>query len=77
MPLIELPWEEEEKVFDEIMEFGPVTYLPGRLAVVTKAHIRFLDERGIRYKLKDWKEAAAQRKRWEAQQQKRSMVKRR
>ena len=67
MPVIELPWEEEEKVFDEIMEFGPVTYLPGRLAVVNKAHLQFLDEHGIRYRLKDWKEAAAQQKRAEAQ----------
>ncbi len=76
MPLIELTWEEEEKVFDEIMEFGPVTYLPENLAVVNKAHLRFLVERGIRYKLKDWKEVAAQRKRAE-ERQKRAETKRR
>lgn len=76
MPLIELPWEEEEKVFDEIMEFGPVTHLPGRLAVVNKAHLRFLDERGIRYKLKEWKDVTPQLKRAEAQRN-RSQAKRR
>jgi hypothetical protein len=67
MPLIELPWNEEEKVFDEIMEFGPVTDLADNLAVVSKAHLRFFDERGIRYKLKDWREFAARQKRAETQ----------
>lgn len=68
MPLIELPWEEYDKVFDELLEFGPVTHLPGSLRVVKKAHLQFLKERGIRYKLKEWKDVAAKRKRVEAKQ---------
>ena len=76
MPVIELPWEEEEKVFDEILDFGAIGRLPGNLMVVNKAHLQFLDQQGIRYTLKDWKEVAAQRKRWEAKRR-RSEAKRR
>lgn len=68
MPLIELPEREYLKVIDEILEFGPITLLPDDLVAVKKAHIRFLDERGIKYKLKDWKVVSAQRKRAEAKQ---------
>ena len=66
MPIIELSEDDYDKVIDDILEFGPITHLPDDLVVVNKAHLRFLDEQGIRYKLKDWKEVAAQRKRAEA-----------
>lgn len=59
MPVIELPWEEHNKVFWEIIEHGPMTRLPGNLFIVRPAHLQFLDQRGIHYTLKDWKEAVA------------------
>lgn len=61
MAVIEIPWEEHKKVFDELVEYGPVTYLPGNLLTVRQAHLRFLDERGIPYTVHDWKEVAARR----------------
>lgn len=67
MHVIELPEDEYDKVFDEILDFGPITHLPGNLTVVNRFHLQFLDEQGIRYKPKDWKEVAAQQKRAEAQ----------
>ena len=67
MPAIKIPWEEHEKVFDELLEYGPVTHLPGDFVVVGRAHLKFLDERDIRYIVHDWKEAAAAQKRAEAQ----------
>lgn len=53
MPLIYLKREEREKVFFEILEAGPVTRLPNDLYIVSSAHIKLLDERGVLYKLKD------------------------
>ena len=78
MQVIELPEDEYLKVFDEIVEFGPITHLPGNLTIVNRFHLQFLDEQGIRYKRKDWKDVAKQRKRWEAAaQRKRSEAERR
>jgi hypothetical protein len=66
MQVIELSEDEYSKVFDEILDFGPITHLPGNLTVVNRLHLRFLNEQGVRYKRKDWKDVAKERKRWEA-----------
>lgn len=53
MPLIHLKPDERKKVFFELLEPGPVTRLPHDLYLVSAAHLKFLDERGIKYAVKD------------------------
>ncbi|MCS6860563.1 MAG: hypothetical protein NZT92_09630 [Abditibacteriales bacterium] len=53
MPWVHLKWEEHKKVFWELIEVGPVTILPNRIFILSPAHIRLLNERGVKYTVKD------------------------
>ena len=54
MPIIHITREEELKVFDELVETGPVTVLyPGDILIVQKAHLKVLDDVGVQYTKKD------------------------
>ncbi|MCS6860562.1 MAG: hypothetical protein NZT92_09625 [Abditibacteriales bacterium] len=53
MPTIHLKREELEKVFWDLLDVGPYTRLPNYIFILSPAHIRLLDEKGIKYTVKD------------------------
>jgi len=54
MPIIQIAPEEELKVFWELREAGPITaFYPGDILIVQKAHLKVLDDAGVKYTLKD------------------------
>ncbi len=66
MPIIQITPEEELKVFDELIEAGPVTVLyPGDILIVQKTHLKVLDDAGVQYAKKDRDAIRQSRLEWE------------
>jgi len=68
VPIIQLKLEDELKVFDELVEAGPVTVLyPGDIFIVQEAHLKVLDDAGAQYVKKDRDAIRQSRLEWEKQ----------
>jgi hypothetical protein len=68
MPIIQIKPEEEAKVFYALMEAGPITALyPGDILIVQKAHLKVLNDAGVKYTLKDHDAIRQSHIEWEKQ----------
>jgi hypothetical protein len=74
MPIIQITPEEELKVFWELREAGPITaFYPGDILIVQKAHLKVLDDAGVKYTLKDRNAIRQSHIEWEKQKKRKYM----
>jgi hypothetical protein len=72
MPIIQITPEEEDKVFFELREAGPITvFYPGDLFIVQDAHLKILDDAHAKYTKKDRDALRQSHLEWEKQRKKR------
>ena len=74
MPIIHITPEEELKVFWELKEAGPITaFYPEDILIVQKAHLKVLDDAGVKYTLKDRDAIRQSRLEWKKQKKRKAM----